>query len=261
MIRWFEHSQVYAPSRVMETCTLDWPREDVTFTARDGCRLSGWFFPAEKGSLRSNLAFLLLHGNAGNICDRLGFYEAWLGLGVNVLSFDYRGYGSSDGVPSEEGTYLDAEAAHAWLVARGFAPDKIVVVGKSLGGGIGSELALRARVGGLILQNTYTSIADVGADLFPFLPVRWMNKIKYNTVSKLPKIHVPVLVIHSRDDELIRFRHAERNFAAANEPKMFWQIKGGHNDVLVSDRARYLEGLEKFLQRHFKQDSSAQPLT
>src|SRR5205823_6396506 len=102
MIRWFEHTQVYAPSRAMETCTLDWPREDVGFTARDGCALRGWFFPAEKGSLRAEFVFLLLHGNAGNICHRLGFYEAWLGLGVNVFTFDYRGYGASEGRPSEE---------------------------------------------------------------------------------------------------------------------------------------------------------------
>ena len=236
----------------MESCTLDWPREDMTLTARDGCRLSGWFFPAEKGSLRCRLVFLLLHGNAGNICNRLGFYEAWLGLGVNVFSFDYRGYGASDGTPSEEGTYQDAEAAYGWLMARGFGAGNIIVVGKSLGGGIASELAFRAPIGALILQSIYTSIADVGADLFPFLPVRWLNRIKYHTSSKLPHIHVPVLVIHSREDKVIRFRHAERNFAAANEPKMFWEIQGGHNDVLLAGRAGYLEGLEKFLQRHFK---------
>ena len=252
MIRWFEHTQVYAPSRVMETCTLDWPREEVALTARDGCRLCGWFFAAEKGSLRSELVFLLLHGNAGNICSRVGFYEAWLSLGVNVFSFDYRGYGRSEGKPSEAGTYQDAEAAHAWLVARGFAPANIIVIGKSLGGGIASELALRAPIGGLILQSTYTSIADVGSDLFPFLPVRWLNTIKYDTISKLPRIHVPVMVIHSREDKLIRFRHAERNYAAANKPKMFWEIQGGHTEVLVAGRASYLEGLEKFLQSHFK---------
>ena len=236
----------------METCTLDWPREDVTLVARDSCKLHGWFFPAEKGSLRSRLVFLLMHGNAGNICDRLGFYEAWLGLGVNVFSFDYRGYGASEGKPSEEGTYLDAEAAHAWLVARGFDPKNIVALGKSLGGGIASELALRAPIGALILQSTYTSIADVGSDLFPFLPVRWLNRIKYDTLSKLPRIHVPVLVMHSRTDSLIRFPQAERNFAAANEPKMFWEIEGGHVDVLTDGRAKYLQGLDEFLRRTFE---------
>ena len=235
----------------MESCALDWPRQDVQFSARDHAQLHGWFFPAEKGALRSRLVFLLMHGNAGNICNRLDFYQAWLGLGVNVFSFDYRGYGCSQGTPSEEGTYQDAEAAHAWLVARGFAPKNIIAVGKSLGGGIASELAIRAEVGALILQSTYTNIADAGADLYPFLPVRWVNTIKYDTFSKLSRIHVPVMVIHSRGDKTIRFRHAERNYAAAHEPKMFWEIQGGHTGVLDVDRSHYLEGLEKFLQRHF----------
>ena len=252
MLRWFEHRQVYVPSRVMETCTLDWPREDVQLSARDGCQLHGWFFPAEKGALRSDLALLLMHGNVGNICTRLEFYEAWLSLGLNVFAFDYRGYGCSKGIPSEEGTYQDAEAAHAWLVAHGFAPKKIIALGKSLGGGIASELALRTEVGALILQSTFTNIADAGADLFPFLPVRWVNTIKYDTLSKLPKIHVPVMVIHSRADKTIRFRNAERNYAAANTPKLFWEIQGGHVGVLDADRAHYLHGLEKFLQAHFR---------
>jgi pimeloyl-ACP methyl ester carboxylesterase len=256
MIRWFEQRQVYAPLRAVETCALDWPIEEVQFTARDQCQLHGWFFPAEKGSGRSHLVFLLMHGNAGNVGTRLGFYEAWLGLGVNLFSFDYRGYGRSQGVPSEEGTYQDAEAAHAWLVARGFAPENIVALGKSLGGGVASELALRRPLGGLILQSTFTSIADVGADIFPFLPVRWMNTIKYDTLGKLPRIHIPVLIIHSRGDETVRFRHAERNYAAANQPKMFWEITSGHTDILQTGRAHYLAGLEKYLRAHFKQSPS-----
>jgi len=252
MIRWFEHKQVYAPSRVMETCTLDWPKEDALFQAADGCKLHGWFFPAEQGALRSKLVFLLMHGNAGNVCTRLDFYEAWLSLGVNVCAFDYRGYGASAGVPNEEGTYLDAVAAHDWLVSRGFESHQIIALGKSLGGGIASELAVRKPVGGLILQSTYTSIADVGTHLFPFLPVRFMNSIKYATVAKLPRLHLPLMVIHSRTDQTIPFRQAERNYALANEPKMFWEIQGGHTGVLQADRAHYLEGLEKYLQTWFR---------
>ena len=116
-------------------------------------------------------------------------------------------------------------------------PNNIIALGKSLGGGIASELALRTEVGALILQSTYTNIADAGADLFPFLPVRWVNTIKYDTLSKLPKIHVPVMIVHSRGDKTIRFRHAERNYAAANPPKLFWEIQGGHVGVRgVCDR-------------------------
>jgi hypothetical protein len=207
------------------------------------------------------LVLLLLHGNAWNISHRLDFCRAWLELGVNVFVFDYRGYGRSASRPGEEGTYRDAQAAHLWLRAKGFAPDCIIALGKSLGGGVASELALRETLGGLILQNTFTSIADVGADLFPWLPMRWFNTIKYDTLSKLPRVHVPVLVMHSRGDKVIGFRHAGRNFAAANEPKMFWEIYGNHTGTLEGGRARYLEGLERFLANYGKKslDSPQEP--
>jgi len=118
MIRRFEHSQVYAPSTILDShpgqCGLS-PFEDVFFETRDNVKLHAWFFPARGQSQFSDLVLLLLHGNAGNICNRLGFYQAWLDLGLNVLAFDYRGYGRSEGKPGEEGTYLDGEAAHDFL--------------------------------------------------------------------------------------------------------------------------------------------------
>jgi fermentation-respiration switch protein FrsA (DUF1100 family) len=248
MIRWFEHRQVYAPSAALEfTPTQDY--EDIAFKASDGVKLHGWFFP---GSTRRHLVLLVFHGNGGNICHRLAFYDAWLELGVSVFTFDYRGYGQSQGRPSEAGTYLDGQAAYTWLRQWGFAAENTILLGKSLGGGIASEIALREKVGGLILQNTFSSVPDVGTELFPFLPVRLMGSIRYETVKKLPRIHVPVLVMHSRDDDFIRFNHAERNFAAANEPKMLWEIYGSHNGTLEADRTHYLEGLQAFLSRHFQ---------
>ena len=248
MIRWFEHRQVYAPSPTLEF-TPEHPYEDVSFAASDGLKLHGWFFP---GSKRADLAFLAFHGNGGNICHRLNFYDAWLELGVSLFTFDYRGYGQSEGTPSEAGTYLDGQAAYGWLRKRGFAPENIILLGKSLGGGIASETAVREKVGGLILQNTFSSIPDVGSDLYPFLPVRLIGTIRYETVKKLPRIHVPVLVMHSRGDDFIRFSHAERNFATANEPKMLCEIYGSHNGTIEADRARYLEGLQQYLDRFFK---------
>jgi len=223
MIRWFEHRQVYVPSAVHDgdAADLGRPFEEAFFSAGDGVRLHGWFFPADPRSARADQVILLLHGNAGNISHRLGFYQVWLETGVNVFAFDYRGYGRSEGRPSEEGTYLDAQAAYGWLRQKGFAPGNIIALGKSLGGGIASELTVRETLGGLVLQSTFTSIADVGSELFPWLPVRWANSIQYNTHSKLPGIKIPVLVMHSRDDRLIRYHHGQKNFAAANEPKMF----------------------------------------
>ena len=253
LLRWFEHRQVYAPSDALEATGQDLgrPFEDVWLTAGDGVRLNGWFFPAFGVSPRDRLVLLHFHGNVGNISHRLHFYAAWLSLGVNVFALDYRGYGRSEGKPAEPGTYLDAQAARQWLVRRGFAPQHIIALGKSLGGGIASELAVRETIGGLILHNTYTSIPDVGSELFPWLPVRRVARIKYDTHSKLPRVRVPVLVMHSRADDLIGFHHGERNFAAANEPKMFWEITGEHNGVIAAGRENYLAGLEAFLGRFF----------
>lgn len=247
MLRWFEHSQVYHPDRVM-TATgseLSRPFEDVFFKASDGVALNGWFYPASTNSHRRHLVVLVCHGNAGNIGHRLDTCVALLSTGVNVFIFDYRGYGRSQGRPSEEGTYRDAQAAYAWLRQKGFAGTNIIAFGESLGGGVAAELALREPIGGLVLQSTFTSISDMGAELFPWLPVRWLAKIHYDTRSKLPRLHVPVMVMHSPTDELVRLHHGKANFAAANEPKLFWELRGEHNDPLA-DPQHFIAGMEKF---------------
>jgi fermentation-respiration switch protein FrsA (DUF1100 family) len=250
LLRWFEHKQTYHPSRALDASGAELGRawEDVSFTASDGVKLNGWFFPADTNSPRARLAVLICHGNGGNISHRLGLYDTLLGTGVSVFAFDYRGYGRSAGRPGEEGTYLDAQAAHAWLRQKGFAATNIIAFGESLGGGIASELAVREPLAGLVLQSTFTSVTDLGAEFYPWLPVRTLGSIRYDTRSKLPRIRVPVLVMHSRDDSLVKFHHAERNFAAANEPRLLWEIPGGHNDGIV-DRVRFLAGFEQLLAR------------
>ena len=248
MLRWFEHNQVYYPSRTLDANGSELNRafEDVFFVASDGVKLNGWFYPAATNSPRASLAVLVCHGNAGNISHRLRLCHALLATGINVLLFDYRGYGRSEGRPGEAGTYRDAQAAFAWLRSKGFAGNHIIAYGESLGGGVASELALREPLGGVVLQSTFTSIPDVGKELFPWLPVRWLASIRYDTYSKLPRIRVPVLVMHSRADDMIGFRHGEKNFAAANEPKLFWELSGTHNDS-VADEARFIAGFEPFL--------------
>jgi fermentation-respiration switch protein FrsA (DUF1100 family) len=248
MLRWFEHKQTYHPSRSFELTgeALQRPWEDVTFTASDGVRLNGWFFPANTNSPRGSIVLLICHGNGGNISHRLELYDLLLQTGVNVFAFDYRGYGRSEGRPSEAGTYLDAQAAYAWLKQRGFIAANLIAYGESLGGGIASELALRETVGGLVLHSTFTSVTEVGAELFPYLPVRMLGSIRYDTRSKLPKILVPVIILHGRMDTLIRFHHAENNFAAANEPKRLVEITGDHNDG-IGNPEKYLADIQAYL--------------
>lgn len=248
LFRWFEHSRVYHPSRQLEAtgAEIGQPYENIFFQTKDGIELNGWFYPAKAGSPRSQTVFVNCHGNGGNISHRLGLYAALLETGASVLTFDYRGYGASKGKPSEEGTYLDVQAAHHWLRQKGFAGSNIIAYGESLGGGIATELCARETTGGLILQSTFTSLPDIGAELYPWLPVRLVGKIRYDTLSKLPRLKIPVLVMHSREDGLIGFRHSEKNFAAANAPKFFCELRGAHNDR-AWEAPGFESALEKFL--------------
>ena len=248
LLRWFEYGKVYRPGRTMDAtgAELKRPFEDVCFKCADGVELNGWFYPGEPKSPRAKIAVLICHGNTGNISDRLELYRPWLDAGAAVFAFDYRGFGRSRGRPSEEGTYRDAQAAYQWLRQKGFAGSNIIAYGESLGGGIASELCLREETGALVLQSTFTSIPEVGAELYPWLPVRWISTIQYDTHGKLPRLKVPVLVMHSRADNVIAFAHSQRNLAAANEPKFFCELSGEHNGLAWST-AEYRTAIEKFL--------------
>ena len=248
MLRWFEHSQVYHPDRQLTASPAELGRafEDVRFKASDGVLLHGWFYPADTNSQCGQIVFLICHGNAGNIGGRLNLCRALLATGASVFVFDYRGFGESQGKPGEEGTYLDAQAAHAWLRQNGFQAENVIAYGESLGGGVASELAARETVGGVVLQSTFTSIPDVGRELYPWLPVRLISTIKYDTHAKLPRIKAPVLILHSRTDDLIAYHHAEANFSAANEPKRFCELNGVHNEA-VWESPGFGEGIEWLL--------------
>lgn len=218
--------------------------DSVALTAADGVRLAGWYVPCEKA--RGTL--LMCHGNGGNIGDRLYPIGLFHELGLNVFIFDYRGYGASAGKPSEEGTYRDAQAAWQYLVEqRRIAPDKIVVHGRSLGGAVAAWLAERVSPAALILEATFTSVPDMGARLYPWLPVRLLCRYRYNTIAHMGQIECPVLVAHSRDDELVPFEHGRKLFAAARDPKTFVELTGDHNEGEVLASPAYRGALDAFL--------------
>jgi uncharacterized protein len=250
MFRAFEYSQVYHPSRESEYAVTDLhPQGDDFFlTSSDGVKLHAWFLPGESDSPRRDFVFLFCHGNGGNLTSRPSYYRAILATGAGLMPFDYRGYGKSGGEVGEEGTYLDAFAAYDWLIARGTKPGQIIVWGESLGGGIASKVAHDRPVGGLVLQSTFTSIPDIGADLFPLLPVRTLATIQYDTNRRLPDIKCPVVVMHSQTDEIIPYTHGRKNFEAANEPKVFIELEGGHNDAIYADQTKYIAGAEAVLE-------------
>ena len=222
--------------------------ETIRLVTADNIQLHGWLVPAT--SARGTLLFF--HGNAGNISHRLESILIFNRLGFEVLIIDYRGYGMSTGTPSEFGTYLDAEAAWQYLIQeRGITPDHIVVFGRSLGAGIAANLAANHPSGALILESAATAIPDLAAELYPWLPARWLIRFRYDILGYLTDIQQPLLVVHSREDEIIPIHHGERLFRAAREPKRFLELSGGHNDAIFISRKRYRRGLGAFLDDHF----------
>ena len=215
-------------------------------TASDGIHINGWFLPATSPS-PAKLTILFFHGNAGNISHRLEKIGIFRDLGVDTFIIDYRGYGRSEGQPNEEGTYRDAQAAYAYLTQqRKLSPHSIVVYGESLGTAIAADLASKLQVRGLILEDGFTSVADVGQKMFPIFPVRWLVRNKYDTASKLPRMHVPLLIFHSRQDEMFPYEYAERLLAAAPAPKWLVELHGSHNDAFWQSQVVYRQALREF---------------
>lgn len=221
--------------------------ESVSIATKDGLSLHGWFIPAG----RSRGTLLFFHGNAGNISHRLDSLAIFNQLGLDTLIFDYRGYGRSQGSPSEQGIYKDAEAALGYLIQeRGIAQNDIVYFGRSLGGAVAAWLAARHPPGALILESTFTSAPDMAAELYPWYPARLLTRLNYNALENLKKVSSPVLIIHSREDEIVPFSHGQRLFEAANQPKQFLEIHGGHNTGFLVSRDRYMDGIDAFLDDH-----------
>ena len=240
----------YTPARLR----LDY--DEVALTTEDGVRLAAWYVPAEapRGTV------LFCHGNAGNMSHRLSTIEVWNGLGWNLLLFDYRGYGRSEGSPDEEGTYRDAEAAWQYLTAeRGVAGTDLLVHGRSLGGAVAAWVAVQHPPKAVILESTFTSVPDAAARLWPGLPVRWLARYEYGTLDRVSRLACPVLIIHSRGDDLLPYAHGRALFEAASPPKQFLEIHGPHGSGFVQSGAQYTGGLEDFLARHVATGSATTP--
>ena len=217
--------------------------QDVSIETTDGVILHGWFIAG-----RSSQVLLFFHGNAGNISHRLDSIGQFHSLGLSVLIVDYRGYGQSTGRTTERGIYRDADAAWRYLIeSRGIVASDIVIFGRSLGASVASRLASEYRPLALIVESSFTSIPDIAQDLYPWLPARWLSRLSHATRDYVRGVRCPILVIHSRDDEIIPFRHGEAIFASANEPRTLLTIRGTHNDAFLLDERAYVEGLRTFL--------------
>jgi fermentation-respiration switch protein FrsA (DUF1100 family) len=222
--------------------------EDVHIATSDGERLHGWYVPA--AAARGVLLFF--HGNAGNISHRLESIAIFNRLGLDVLIVDYRGYGQSTGKPGEKGTYRDAQAAWAYLLEeRGLAPGRTVVFGRSLGGAVGAWLASQLpgdeAPAAVIIESSFSSGADMARRLYPIFPARLLTRLEYPVVEYVARLRSPVLVVHSRDDEIIPFPMGRAIYEAAPAPKSFLELRGDHNAGFWISREAYTAGLDGFL--------------
>ena len=225
-----------------------WAYEDLTWSV-SGATTNAWFIPAPG---KSRGAILYSHGNAESIASCLEVAALYRTLGFDVLLYDYGGYGHSTGRPSEQRCYADIRAAWKWLTEeRKIAPERIVLFGRSVGGGPTADLAVEVKPGAIVLESTFRSVATLGQELFRILPVKWLVRHRFDTESKITRFQAPVLIVHSPQDEIIPFRHGKKLFELAPEPKQFLEISGGHNDGVFVSAARYREGLTQFFKPLF----------
>jgi len=219
--------------------------EDISLTTSDNERLHGWYIPAAN----SRGVLLFFHGNAGNISHRLDSIKIFHELDLDTLIIDYRGYGQSTGEASEQGTYLDAQAAWDYLINNRRIPaHRIIIFGRSLGGAIGAWLGVQNTPAAVIIESSFSSGADMAHRLYPFLPTRLITRLKYPVADYAGRLNCPVLVVHSRHDEIIPFSMGQEIYAAVKQQKKFLELRGDHNNGFLVSQGEYIAALKDFTQ-------------
>ena len=223
------------------------PLEDVWFHAEDGTRLFGWYVEASG----TPAVLLWCHGNAGNIINRLDNLRELYHLGLSVFLFDYRGYGRSQGRPSEDGLYQDALGAYQYVTrTRHVRPERIVLFGRSLGAAVAGEVASQRSVSGLILESSFPTVEALAKFHYFGLPVHWLVGARFNLVDRLRQISVPILVIHGDRDETVPIQLGRQVFEAAKNPKSFYLVPGAdHNDLYLIGGKPYFQRLMRFTEK------------
>ena len=245
--KYLEKNSIFFPTKEIELTPFDvgFSYEEVYLKTADNVKLNGWFIP-QAGVSKTLLVF---HGNGGNISNRLDKLVFLYQSKVNIFIIDYRGYGVSEGVPSEKGVYLDSKAAYNYLVNElKVKPIDIILYGESLGVAIAIDLAAKEKVAALIMEGAFSSGKDMGRELYPYLP-RFILPNVFNSLDKIKKINVPQLFIHAKDDEAVPFSLAKKLYNAANEPKEFVEIKGGHNGAFLESQEDYTRVISNFIEK------------
>jgi hypothetical protein len=244
-VKYLERRNLFFPFKAIEYTPKNagLSYEDIYFVAQDNKKINGWFIPAKD----AKYTILFFHGNAGNISHRLDKIKIFHDLDLNVFIIDYRGYGKSEGTPAEAGLYLDARAAYAYLIdKRKIKPSLTILYGESLGGAIALELATKVKASAVITEETFSSMRDIAKDIYPFLPSFFVSDA-FNSLSVIEKVSVPKLIIHSKDDEMISFKHAQRLYDKAKEPKVLAAINGNHNSAFLESEKEYISHIREFI--------------
>ncbi|MDD5120873.1 MAG: alpha/beta hydrolase [Candidatus Omnitrophica bacterium] len=225
-LRYIETRTLFYPTKEIpafpDRASLEY--QDVFFKTTDNLEINGWFVPCKD----AQYTILFCHGNAGNISHRIGKLKFFNKLGYSVFIIDYRGYGKSQGRPSEAGFYKDAKAAYNYLLSLGISADQIIGYGESIGGAVIVDLAWKEKMKALILDSTLSSVKDMIKYSYPFVPY-WVFSSRFDSESKIKSVKIPKLIIHSINDEIVPFQLGKRLYEASPEPKEFLQIYGGHN--------------------------------
>ena len=229
------------------------PVEEVWLRAPDGVKLHCWWIAGEG----AEFTFVAFHGNASNVAGRADVYGFLRALPANILAVEYRGYGHSEGSPSEEGIYLDAQAAYDYLARqRDIPPSRLISYGQSLGTAVAVDLAANRKVAGVVLEAAFSSARAVARRVYPFLPgLGLVARSKFDTARKLASIRVPILIVHCARDPVLAFSLGQEVFARARDPKFFWRVEGEcHEEASLVAPAEYRARLLAFLNHIKAQD-------
>jgi fermentation-respiration switch protein FrsA (DUF1100 family) len=252
-LRYYEREVLYRPDREIAATPKDTHRayRDVEFFAPDGVGLHGWWVPAEAGGVAAtHPTILFLHGNQGNLSGRLQKIGAFHDLGFNVFILSYRGYGRSQGAPGEQGLYNDALAAYYWLQREGVPPEKLFLYGEALGANVAIHLATQVRAAGLITEAAAGSMRNLVLHHHPRIPWDWVMSDRYESLEKIRRIHMPLLLVHSRDDETVPFHEAQRLLERARDPKQLVALRGAHIESFTASFDELSDALLRFVAEH-----------
>ena len=247
VVFFFQRNFLYHPSvdNYLKDQTVREPAEieKVKITTNDKIDLIGWFYNQDLEKFKTILFF---HGNAGSLENRTYKLNHFKNLNVNFLIIAWRGFSGNEGKPKEMGLYEDADSAIKWLKMKGINEKDIILYGESLGTGVAVEIAQNKSYAGVILESPFTSMVNMGKKHYPFFPVRFLLKDKFESYKKITNVSVPILIMHGKDDKIVPYDMGKKMYELANEPKFFYSQEYG--DHMVEYDEKLLLALEKFIQ-------------